>query len=81
MQEESGSMDEQPRWKLEAEASMFAVDDFEKEDFGWTKKWFAYRPWTLTYIWNQGKRLMSSFRKKLKHIRDYFSEEELEKIS
>jgi len=77
IQEELGSLSKEPQWKVEAEASMFAVDDFENTDFGATNKFFGYRDWTLDYVGKVGKRLFSSFKKKLRAVGDYFRPSEL----
>lgn len=59
---------------------MFAVDDFENVDFHRTDRLFGYRDWTLSYIWHWGKKLMSSFRDRLKKAYEYFTPWELEEL-
>jgi hypothetical protein len=77
IQDELGSLSKEPQWKVEGEASMFAVDDFENTDFGTTNKFFAYRDWTLNYIKRWGRNLATSFKKKLLRVHEYFSPWEL----
>jgi hypothetical protein len=77
VQDELGSINNEPHWRIEAEASMFAVDGFEDIDFERTEKGFAYRDWTLNYIRRWGKRLVTTFKKKLRQVDEYFSPYEL----
>lgn len=78
IQDEAGSFDREPRWKIEAEASMFGVGGFEETDFWNTEKPVPYRPWALQYIWRWGKRLMTSFKERMKRFCEYFTEDELD---
>ena len=75
--DELGSLSKEPQWKLEAEASMIAVDGFEDVDFERMDNGFAYRDWTLNYVRRWGKRLMTSFKKKLRQVHEYYSPYEL----
>jgi hypothetical protein len=77
VQELTGTIYEQPYWKVEAEASVFATDSFEDLNFEKTDKWFSYRDWTLKYIRDFGKSLMTTFRRKLRHLYKYFTPQEL----
>ena len=77
VQDELGSISNEPHWKVEGEASMFAVDNFENTDFGATNKFFGYRDWTLNYIRNWGKNLVSTFKNKLRQVNEYFTPYEL----
>jgi hypothetical protein len=77
IQDELDSISREPQWKVEAEASMFAVDGFEYADFERMDNGFAYRDWTLNYIRRWGRRLMTSFKKKLRQVHEYFSPWEL----
>jgi hypothetical protein len=80
VQDEVGTLETEPMWKYEAEASMFSVDNFEDTDFYMTNKFYGYRRWTLDYIQQFGKRLMTSFKHRLWKLRKYFTEEELKRI-
>jgi hypothetical protein len=82
IQDELGILKSRPRWEYEAEASMVSVDDFENVDFQTTSKPFGYMCWTLRYIGQRGKKLMSSFRDRIRRVYDYyyFTEEELQEI-
>lgn len=55
--------------------------DFENTDFERTDKSFAYRPWTLTYIWNWGRNLMTSFRNRVQQYYEWFTPLEREQIA
>ena len=77
VQDELGSIKKEPHWRVEAEASMFAVDGFEDVDFERTEKEFAYRDWTLNYVREWKKHLMTTFKKKIKQVYEYFSPYEL----
>jgi hypothetical protein len=80
IQDQVGTLNNQPKWKYEGEASMFAVDDFENTDFWRTGKFFGYRDWTLDYIRQFGKKLMTSFRSGFKKLKKHFTEEELDGV-
>lgn len=67
VQEEAGTIDQEPSWKVEAEACVFTGDTPG-----------PYRPWTASYIWRWGKRLMTGFRDRIRKVYDYFTEEELD---
>ena len=74
VQDELCSISNEPHWKVEAEASMFAVDNFE---IGSTNKFFGYRDWTLNYVRKSKKNIMTTFKKKLRQVHEYFSPYEL----
>jgi hypothetical protein len=80
VQDELGSINKEPHWRVEAEASIFAVDGFEDIDFERTEKGFAYRNWTLDYIRRFGKILTTTFKKKLRQVNEYFTPYELSAI-
>lgn len=77
VQDELGSISGEPHWKVEGEASMFAVDNFEDVDFKRMDNGFAYRDWTLDYVRNWGKRLVTTFKKKFRQVYEYFTPYEL----
>ena len=73
VQDEVGSIDKEPHWMLEGEASLAAVDNFEDTDLGATNKFFVCRDWTLDYVKRWRKRLITIFKKKLRHVYEYFT--------
>ena len=80
IQDQVGTLHNQPKWKYEAEATMFSVDDFENTDFIQTDKLLGYRNWTLDYIRHFGKKLITSFKSGFKKLRKHFTEEELDGV-
>jgi hypothetical protein len=72
IQDELGTIYNEPLWKTEGEASIFSEDGFEKLDFENHDMDPSYKNCTLQYIKNYGKKLSSSFKKRMRWLYYHF---------
>ena len=77
IQDELGTIYNEPLWKTEGEASLFSGEGLEGLDLENHDIHSQYKNWTLQYIKNYGKKLSSSFKKRMKWLYYHFRPWEL----
>jgi hypothetical protein len=72
IQDELGTIYNEPLWKTEGEASLFSEEGLDVLDPENHDMHPQYKNWTLQYIKNYGKKLSSSFKKRMKWLYYHF---------